>query len=166
MLKCVVWPAILGSRKQLCIHPDVSAASNRDHKCRSYVSAKKCDYHNNLEGKMFRALTTLLSEPTASSFLPKPMTSISLPLTHLSICLYNYSFTCVINAFKFYSFTFSDFKNSEEMREASHEMVADIEEMVRVGQSNSVCPYYLSREMQYNADIIFAPYIISSLFRL
>ncbi len=52
------------------------------------------------------------------------------------------------------------------MREASHEMVADIEEMVRVGQSNSVCPYYLSREMQYNADIIFAPYIISSLFRL
>eukprot|EP01090_Pellita_catalonica_P012630 TRINITY_DN2799_c0_g1_i1.p1 TRINITY_DN2799_c0_g1~~TRINITY_DN2799_c0_g1_i1.p1 ORF type:complete len:203 (-),score=24.67 TRINITY_DN2799_c0_g1_i1:12-551(-) len=42
---------ILGSRKQLCIHPEVSLLKGeaRDHKCRSLVTATKCDFHKNVD---------------------------------------------------------------------------------------------------------------------
>eukprot|EP00873_Tetraselmis_striata_P036147 jgi/Tetstr1/456411/TSEL_043145.t1 len=34
----------------------------------------------------------------------------------------------------------------------------DIEELVRLGQSGGPCPYYLSKEMATNAELIFVPY--------
>lgn len=36
--------------------------------------------------------------------------------------------------------------------------VKDIEDLVKIGKSCSACPYYLSRELATNADIIFMPY--------
>ena len=36
--------------------------------------------------------------------------------------------------------------------------ILDIEELVSFGKKSNSCPYYLSREMQSNADIIFLPY--------
>ncbi len=32
------------------------------------------------------------------------------------------------------------------------------EDMVNLGQKHDVCPYYLSKELQQTADIIFMPY--------
>ena len=37
-------------------------------------------------------------------------------------------------------------------------VVMDIEEIVSIGRGNHVCPYYLSRERQRTAEIIFLPY--------
>ncbi|PRW44978.1 Regulator of telomere elongation helicase 1 [Chlorella sorokiniana] len=36
--------------------------------------------------------------------------------------------------------------------------VLDIEDLGRIGESRSVCPYYLAREMAATADIVFMPY--------
>ena len=38
------------------------------------------------------------------------------------------------------------------------EQVCDIEDMVTLGKQHGVCPYYLSKELQATADIIFMPY--------
>lgn len=36
--------------------------------------------------------------------------------------------------------------------------VMDIEDIIKFGSSKTLCPYYLSREMAKNADIVFMPY--------
>jgi regulator of telomere elongation helicase 1 len=36
--------------------------------------------------------------------------------------------------------------------------VMDIEDIIKFGNSKTLCPYYLSREMAKNADIVFMPY--------
>ena len=33
-----------------------------------------------------------------------------------------------------------------------------IEELVKLGREHNVCPYYISKEMQNDADIILVPY--------
>ncbi|KAL6076448.1 Regulator of telomere elongation helicase 1, variant 2 [Balamuthia mandrillaris] len=86
---------ILGSRKQMCIHPQVSLAPGdfRDHKCRSLVSSGSCNYFNNVKENI-----------------------------------------------------------------GLGQDIADIEDLVRIGHYHEVCPYYLSRELEHSADIVFAPY--------
>jgi hypothetical protein len=37
--------------------------------------------------------------------------------------------------------------------------VTDIEELLQSGRDRGLCAYYLARELQYSADIIFAPYV-------
>jgi len=34
----------------------------------------------------------------------------------------------------------------------------DIEDLSKLGKSRSVCPYFLSRDMAANAELIFMPY--------
>lgn len=34
----------------------------------------------------------------------------------------------------------------------------DIEDLVKAGHKNKCCPYFLSKELKQNADIIFMPY--------
>lgn len=36
--------------------------------------------------------------------------------------------------------------------------VVDIEDLVRLGMSHKFCPYYMSKELKPQADIIFMPY--------
>lgn len=36
--------------------------------------------------------------------------------------------------------------------------VLDIEDLVKAGQKLSCCPYFLSKELKQNADVIFMPY--------
>jgi regulator of telomere elongation helicase 1 len=48
----------------------------------------------------------------------------------------------------------SDYKTNSEFTE----QVCDIEDMVNLGQRYEVCPYYLSKELQSSADVIFMPY--------
>jgi Rad3-related DNA helicase len=36
--------------------------------------------------------------------------------------------------------------------------ICDIEDLVKLGRTHSVCPYYLAKELQTSADIIFLPY--------
>ncbi|KAM3923568.1 regulator of telomere elongation helicase 1 isoform 2-T2 [Leptodactylus fuscus] len=91
--------SVLGSREQLCIHPDVKKQENNHvkvHMCRSKVSVRSCHYYNKVEEKSTeKDLTT---------------------------------------------------------------QILDIEDLVKNGTKHRVCPYYLSRNLKQQADIIFMPY--------
>ena len=91
--------SILGSRDQLCIHPEVSKETNNAtklHMCHARTTTRSCFYHTNLDAKK--------EEP--------------------------------------------DFKIE----------VLDIEDLVVLGKKHSVCPYFMTKEIRKNADIIFMPY--------
>ncbi|XP_063315559.1 regulator of telomere elongation helicase 1 [Pelobates fuscus] len=90
---------VLGSREQLCIHPEVKKQENNHvkvHMCRSKVSNRSCHFYNNVEEK------------------------------------------------------------STEKDLTSH--ILDIEDLVKSGTKHRACPYYLSRNLKQQADIIFMPY--------
>lgn len=92
--------SIIGSRDQMCIHPNVSQEtnqSNKIHMCRALVKARSCYLQNRVER----------------------MTA------------------------------------APELNESP---VVDIEDLVKLGQKHKFCPYYMSRELQKHADIIFLPY--------
>ncbi|KAK2724782.1 regulator of telomere elongation helicase 1 homolog isoform X1 [Artemia franciscana] len=92
--------AVLGSRDQMCIHPEVSKETNSTVKlymCMAKTSTRTCHYYNNVE-----------TVSVANEFTNGP--------------------------------------------------VMDIEDLVKEGQKQKACPYFLSREMKKNADIIFMPY--------
>ncbi|XP_018021404.1 regulator of telomere elongation helicase 1 homolog [Hyalella azteca] len=91
--------AVLGSRDQLCIHPEVSKEQNNStklHMCQVRVKSKTCYFHNQVEGK----------------------------------------------------------KDDPALRSE----VMDIEDLVLYGKRRTCCPYYLTRELRHDADIIFMPY--------
>ncbi|XP_021085448.1 regulator of telomere elongation helicase 1 isoform X3 [Mesocricetus auratus] len=90
---------VLGSREQLCIHPEVKKQESNHmqiHLCRKKVSSRSCHFYNNVEEK---SLEQELATP-----------------------------------------------------------ILDIEDLVKNGSKHKVCPYYLSRNMKQQADIIFMPY--------
>lgn len=90
---------VLGSRDQLCIHPQVMKETNSAVKtalCRAYVGARSCHYYNNVSARKI--------DPTFS------------------------------------------------------EGLVDIEDLVKRSQRSQCCPYYMAREIQKSADIIFMPY--------
>ncbi|XP_048205707.1 regulator of telomere elongation helicase 1 [Perognathus longimembris pacificus] len=90
---------VLGSREQLCIHPEVKKQESNHvqiHLCRKKVTSRSCHFYNNVEEKS-------LEQELATSIL-------------------------------------------------------DIEDLVRGGSKHKVCPYYLSRNLKQQADIIFMPY--------
>lgn len=62
-----VFAAVLGSRDQLCIHPDLKGLSNSDKtlKCKQLRKRKKCEYHTKLTEQ-----ATIKEEP---EFLEKIM---------------------------------------------------------------------------------------------
>ncbi|XP_018090505.1 regulator of telomere elongation helicase 1 isoform X3 [Xenopus laevis] len=90
---------VLGSREQLCIHPEVKKQESNHakvHMCRSKVSTRTCHFYNNVEEKC----------------------------------------------------TEKDLTNH----------ILDIEDLVKSGTKHRACPYYLSRNLKQQADIIFMPY--------
>ncbi|XP_042132907.2 regulator of telomere elongation helicase 1 isoform X5 [Peromyscus maniculatus bairdii] len=90
---------VLGSREQLCIHPEVKKQESNHmqiHLCRKKVASRSCHFYNNVEEK---SLEQELATP-----------------------------------------------------------ILDIEDLVKNGSKHKVCPYYLSRNMKQQADIIFMPY--------
>lgn len=91
--------AVIGSRDQLCIHPDLEKETNANKiiMCKLKVNARSCHFHNRLEGQ----------------------------------------------------------KDSPEFRGAT---VVDIEDIVRIGKKLKCCPYFASKELMDDADIIFMPY--------
>lgn len=91
--------AVIGSRDQLCIHPDLEKESNANkiQLCKLKVSARVCHFHNRLDGQ----------------------------------------------------------KDNPEFKQAQ---VLDIEDIVRIGKKLKCCPYYASKELMEDADIIFMPY--------
>lgn len=91
---------ILGSRDQLCIHPDVSQQENNSTKivmCQAMVKARSCYLQNRVE-KM----------------------TIERSIQELNI--------------------------------------ADVEDIVKLGHKHKFCPYYMTRELKKQADVIFLPY--------
>lgn len=91
--------AVIGSRDQLCIHPDLAKETNANkiQICKIKVKSRTCHFHNRLEGQ----------------------------------------------------------KDNPEFRNAS---VLDIEDIVRIGKKLKCCPYYASKELLDDAEIIFMPY--------
>ncbi|KAL4832952.1 hypothetical protein H8958_000573 [Nasalis larvatus] len=90
---------VLGSREQLCIHPEVKKQESNHmqiHLCRRKVASRSCHFYNNVEEKT-------LEQELASPIL-------------------------------------------------------DIEDLVKSGSKHRVCPYYLSRNLKQQADIVFMPY--------
>ncbi|XP_059975842.1 regulator of telomere elongation helicase 1 isoform X2 [Mesoplodon densirostris] len=90
---------VLGSREQLCIHPEVKKQESNHmqvHLCRKKVASRSCHFYNNVEEK---SLEPELASP-----------------------------------------------------------ILDIEDLVRSGIRHRLCPYYLSRNLKQQADIIFTPY--------
>lgn len=90
---------VLGSREQLCIHPEVMKLESNHakiHMCRAKVSTRTCHYYNKVDEKS-----------TDKEFT---------------------------------------------------EPILDVEDLVKGGHKHRVCPYYLSRAMKQNAEIIFMPY--------
>uniref|UniRef100_A0A452VAM6 Regulator of telomere elongation helicase 1 n=1 Tax=Ursus maritimus TaxID=29073 RepID=A0A452VAM6_URSMA len=90
---------VLGSREQLCIHPEVKKQESNHmqiHLCRKKVASRSCHFYNNVEEK---SLEQELATP-----------------------------------------------------------ILDIEDLVRSGNKHKLCPYYLSRNLKQQADIIFMPY--------
>ncbi|XP_031228933.1 regulator of telomere elongation helicase 1 isoform X2 [Mastomys coucha] len=90
---------VLGSREQLCIHPEVKRQESNHMQislCRKKVASRSCHFYNNVEEK---CLEQELATP-----------------------------------------------------------ILDIEDLVKNGSKHKVCPYYLSRNMKQQADIIFMPY--------
>ncbi|XP_058418254.1 regulator of telomere elongation helicase 1 isoform X2 [Diceros bicornis minor] len=90
---------VLGSREQLCIHPEVKKQESNHmqvHLCRKKVASRSCHFYNNVEEK---SLEQELATP-----------------------------------------------------------ILDIEDLVKSGNRHKLCPYYLSRNLKQQADIIFMPY--------
>nr|XP_051685061.1 regulator of telomere elongation helicase 1 isoform X1 [Oryctolagus cuniculus] len=90
---------VLGSREQLCIHPEVKKQDSNHmqiHLCRRKVASRSCHFYNNVEEK---SLEQELATP-----------------------------------------------------------ILDIEDLVKSGSKHKVCPYYLSRNLRQQADIVFMPY--------
>lgn len=55
---------------------------------------------------------------------------------------------------KWYNNTEKFLKNNGDVNDT----VLDIEDLVKVGENRSVCPYFLSRGLTQDADIVFMPY--------
>ncbi|NXX95865.1 RTEL1 helicase, partial [Centropus bengalensis] len=90
---------VLGSREQLCIHPEVKRQESNHmqiYMCRMKVMARACHFYNNVEEK----------------------------------------------------------STEKELIES----IMDIEDLVKNGSKHRACPYYLSRSLKQQADIIFMPY--------
>lgn len=92
--------AVIGSRDQLCIHPDLSNESNANKilMCKIKVTSRSCSFHNRLDSQ----------------------------------------------------------KDNPEFRNSSP--ILDIEDIVKVGRKLKCCPYFMSKELMDDADIIFMPY--------
>lgn len=91
--------AVIGSRDQMCVHPEVSKETNNNTKvqmCQIKVKSKHCHYYNQVDAK----------------------------------------------------------KDDPELRKD----VLDIEDLVAMGKKRSFCPYYMTKELKRDADIIFMPY--------
>lgn len=91
--------AVIGSRDQLCIHPDLMKESNANkiQLCKIKLTNRSCHFHNRLETQ----------------------------------------------------------KDNPEFRQ---NQVLDIEELTRIGKKLKCCPYYASKELLDDAEIIFMPY--------
>lgn len=91
---------IVGSRDQLCIHPEVSQQinnSNKIHMCQMMVKSRSCMYQNRVEQMMID-------------------------------------------------------KRVNEMN------IADVEDLLKMGQKMKFCPFYMTKELKKSADIVFLPY--------
>lgn len=92
--------SVLGSREQMCIHPEIKDIENNATKiqmCRAKVQSRSCFYHNRVERE----------------------------------------------------------RDNPVFQENG---VIDIEDLLKLGNSQKFCPYYMSKELKQNADIVFMPY--------
>ncbi|CAG9762248.1 unnamed protein product [Ceutorhynchus assimilis] len=92
--------SVLGSREQLCIHPEILSEQDRSvrlHMCQLKVKTRACHYNNRVE-------------------------------------------------------------RMKDSPEICNVPIIDIEDMVKMGNKHTFCPYYMTKERQRNADIIFTPY--------
>ncbi|XP_066869245.1 regulator of telomere elongation helicase 1 isoform X4 [Kogia breviceps] len=123
---------VLGSREQLCIHPEVKKQESNHmqvHLCRKKVASRSCHFYNNVEGAV------CCREPFHPGCLP--WSGDSGPE---SLCL------------------LPPVSPEKSLESELASPILDIEDLVRSGTRHRLCPYYLSRNLKQQADIIFMPY--------
>ncbi|KAI8834702.1 hypothetical protein BC829DRAFT_69279 [Chytridium lagenaria] len=57
-----------------------------------------------------------------------------------------------------YHANFEQFNGALQSSAGSEPAIADLEDLLKFGMKNSICPYYYTREQLKNADIVFLPY--------
>ncbi|XP_026942521.1 regulator of telomere elongation helicase 1 isoform X4 [Sagmatias obliquidens] len=123
---------VLGSREQLCIHPEVKKQESNHmqvHLCRKKVASRSCHFYNNVEG------AACCQQPFHPGCLPR--SGYSGPE---SLCLR------------------PPVSPEKSLEPELASRILDIEDLVSSGTRHRVCPYYLSRNLKQQADIIFMPY--------
>jgi regulator of telomere elongation helicase 1 len=65
------------------------------------------------------------------------------------------------------SYKFVQFLEYKNRIKSIEEEIYDIEDLVTLGRTHSICPYYLAKGLQSEADIVFLPYnyIVDPLIR-
>lgn len=91
--------------------------------------------------------TTVLGSRDQLCILPELESKSSSFKNHMCIKKNNKTARCVFNEMSKLE--------KEEFKEAR---VVDIEDLVRIGKTVGCCPFYASKELASNADVIFMPY--------
>uniref|UniRef100_UPI00358EF1C3 regulator of telomere elongation helicase 1-like isoform X3 n=1 Tax=Myxine glutinosa TaxID=7769 RepID=UPI00358EF1C3 len=50
------------------------------------------------------------------------------------------------------------YNNLDKKKEEFRQTILDIEDLVKMAKIHQICPYYMSRELKQNADLLFMPY--------
>ena len=127
---------VLGSRDQLCIHPDVKALENSSDKisvCREKVHRKTCLFHRNFES------IQLIS--SSNVFFVLSM---------------NYILVCKPDIVKLPPMDIEDLV--KEGIQKKYEKKTQVSSSFRDILLCRFCPYFAARDLKEKADIIFMPY--------
>ncbi len=143
--------AVIGSREQLCIHPEVSKKETNVEKVGQrlmhYCTLKSC----------------IISIHCVCRFIcVVPRFTIMLvsitPILIVSILLPIVSCHNQILCGSMYMYTLLHFAIIVKRLQSSAGEVLDIEDLMLIGTRQRMCPYYLARELKSQADVIFMPY--------
>eukprot|EP00069_Balaena_mysticetus_P022640 bmy_14489T0 len=171
---------VLGSREQLCIHPEVKKQESNHmqvHLCRKKVASRSCHFYNNVEaplapGRLLSSGAGLLRSVPIGCLRPAAAqgteqgslgTRFRLGALPRGCLLPGAIPSRVPPAVRGLSGPESlcllpPVSPERSLEQELASPILDIEDLVRSGTRHRLCPYYLSRNLKQQADIIFMPY--------
>ncbi|XP_046841127.1 Fanconi anemia group J protein homolog [Xenia sp. Carnegie-2017] len=120
---------ILASREHTCIHPHVSQAKNKTEECRKSIENRECVTYT-CQIKAYKMFMVCRHVP--------------------GLCVSGKILQILLKS--------SIREKSTGSRRLWHKKAWTISELVEIGEMVRGCPYYMTREIKKNADIIFCPY--------
>lgn len=131
--------AVLGSREQMCVHPKANPAKSK----LASTSSKRSGGYNNNQSNHNSNIHPNHDVNTACTKLNKERK-----------CRYRNNLEGFVVPNDESSSSYSSMAGHQNVQQP----VLDIEELVTLGQSRNVCPFFLTKSQITNADIIFIPY--------